>query len=534
MSKRRSARQSRALLAITALVILAAIILFPLFFMSKQFAFDGQELQSVKFALNSSIITCLTNAPPDYGIESNGLFYYLLYHYHILLDGKLFEIAANVINQVDSFSVDGSVAFTDKDIFWLRFLSLLFAWLSAALVFLIGKRLSGCKAGLFASLFYAVSGTLLTVSSFCRFYEAGVFFSCLSSYFLLRLIDAKHKKYWCIAYALAMLMSIASLMCSAFLLVFHGLYWIYAKKPIKIYIYLAGLSGLFFLALWKLDPVALKRKGFYLDVNADFIVNSILWIFGLDSDPRRYYGAMPWCEPLIMLYKAVIVLLFLSSAVFLMYLLFRAYWCSISEKPALMSKKNNYNLAVFSSLWSVVPFIVMLVLSFYFTNIINKYNICFICPGCSLLAGAAVLRIHRCLRWIVLALMLSGSTLYLPASVHDELKCSYRYIPFLKGHMRENDIVVSRGLMLNVLICSGLPPFKIYSCEKKSFEKFLADNNLRSDAPHHFWLCYSDVTAPEATIGGYYFRQLIADGAKPKFTIKYENCLLTYFSFCPK
>ncbi|MCR5662768.1 MAG: hypothetical protein K6G50_11690, partial [bacterium] len=128
--------------------------------------------------------------------------------------------------------------------------------------------------------------------------------------------------------------------------------------------------------------------------------------------------------------------------------------------------------------------------------------------------------------------ILAGSPLYLPATIHDDLKCSYRFIPFLKEHMRENDIVVSRGLMLNVLICSGLPPFKIYACEKKTFEEFLANNNLSSSVPHHFWLCYSDYTASEATIGSFYYRQLVADGAKPKFTIKFDNFILTYFSLC--
>ncbi|MCR5662842.1 MAG: glycosyltransferase family 39 protein, partial [bacterium] len=435
---------------IAALAVLAAIFLFPLFFMGKQFSFDGQELQSVKFALNSSVLTCLTKAPPDYGIESNGLIYYLLYHYHILLDGKLFDTAAAIIKQVDSNCVDGSTVFTDKDIVWLRLFSLFFYWLSAIIVFLIGQKLAGRMVGLLAAFFYAVSGTLLTVSSFCRFYEAGVFFSCLSSYFLLRLMESKNQKWWFIAYALTMTMSIASLMCSAFLLVFHGLYWIYAKRPIKHYIYLAVLSGIFFLLLWKLDPVALSRKGFYLAVNTDFIVKSILWIFGLDCDPRLYYGALPWNSPLVMLLKASVVLLFIACVFILAYVAVRRKWYDSPGKLASFSNSKQYRLIVFASLWSVMPLAIMMVLSFFFTNIINKYNISFICPGCALLAGVAACHAQRFLRWAFLALILAGSPLYLPATIHDDLKCSYRFIPFLKEHMRENDIVVSRGLMLNV------------------------------------------------------------------------------------
>ncbi len=85
---------------------------------------------------------------------------------------------------------------------WTRLLSVLLGLPAIGLVYLIGKRLAGQKAGLWAALLYTVMPLMLIYNRELRMYSLFVTLSCLSLYLLLRALDRGRILDW-IFYSLA-------------------------------------------------------------------------------------------------------------------------------------------------------------------------------------------------------------------------------------------------------------------------------------------------------------------------------------------
>lgn len=528
-------------------VIICALCLFGVWNCAQQHAFDGPEMASLRFAENANIGNMMTTAAPAYGAESNGVLYYMLLHYNMVFNGisDIDKIADN--NEIGKLVV----GLSDSDILKLRGLSLVFCFLSAGLVFAIGRKLGGSKCAILALLYYAFCGTVLSVSSYCRFYQLNIFCTCLASYLFLGMFETKCQKWFSVIYALAMSAAICSMSMSVFLLPVHAVYWLINRKSKKILAWCMACPIVVFLMLWKADSAAILRKGGYFGVQLELIPKYILWIFGIESDTYLADWLMPSLPDIYAAYRVFLCGLFGISAIISFMCLFKG-----RKLPEFAKKIKADKSLAFSALWTFVPLAIIFAVSFIWADIVNKFNLCFICPGCALFMGACLSRLPRKICWIALTFTALSAPLYIPVCVYESLGYNFKLAQFLKEHFRPGDILVSRGEFTKALYGTGLPPLFSYVAENDdlkayliiindnysfnekliedygSFEEVSVDSHEngwgRRAKPYHLWLWGSENNAYERKMEEYNLKKLASEGAEPCLSLNYKDCTVTY------
>ena len=113
---------------------------------------------------------------------------------------------------------------------WTRLLSVLLGLPALVLIFLIGKRLHSDKAGLWASLLYAIMPLMLIYNRELRMYSLFVTLSCLTLYLLLRIMEGE-KWHWWVLYSLATFLTLIAHYHGLLVLFAQGLFFlIYALR----------------------------------------------------------------------------------------------------------------------------------------------------------------------------------------------------------------------------------------------------------------------------------------------------------------
>lgn len=532
------------LLSVTALIF--ALFFFSSWSCEQQHAFDGPEMAALRFADNATFFNMLTSAAPSYGAESNGIFYYMLLHYNMKYNG-----ISNIDKIADSNKPGRLIqGLTDAEILKLRSLSLVFWFLSAYLIFAIGNKLGGSKCGILSLLYYSFCGTVLSVSSYCRFYQLDIFCSSLASYLLLILMETKRERLLAVLYILAMSAAISSMSMSVFLLPVHALHWIICRKSKRILAWCMAVPISVFLILWKADSAAILRKGGYFGTQLELIPKYILWIFGIESDAYLADWLMPSMPIVYSAYKIYLCGLFVIAA-------FISLACLVKyvQRWIFIKKIIDDRGLVFFALWTFVPLGIILAVSFCWADIVNKHNLCFICPGTALFIGACLSRIPRKLTWLALTFTALSAPLYLPVCVYETLGYNFKLALYLKEHMKPGDILISRGEFTKALYCSGLPPVFSYVAEDANINDYLAqiDNNnsfnenvlsrlpsingsslsleginLINKNSYHIWLWGAETNATERRMEKYNLKKLASEGAEPCFSLTFKDCTVTY------
>ena len=102
--------------------------------------------------------------------------------------------------------------------FFLRSLSVIFALISVVMVYVLGSRMYGKRAGLIAALLITVNAFFISYAQETRAYMLAILMGILSSYFLLRAIEKPDRKWW-IAYILCSVLGVYSHLYAVFLLI---------------------------------------------------------------------------------------------------------------------------------------------------------------------------------------------------------------------------------------------------------------------------------------------------------------------------
>ncbi len=531
-------RQHNSLPAAVALqMIFAGIVIFGWLFAVKQPALEWHETDAVKYGVNTTLGNFLS--PSQAGSEANGVLYYLLFHYYLAGgNAKVYALAQKAAD-LDYYSVQEVSGLPVSAILHFRKFSLGFYFLSAFFIYLTARRLGGRKEAVLALLFFAVNGTLLSLSSYCRFYSANVFFCILASYLLVEACRSE-RKIWRVFYILAMIMCILSMSMSVFLLPFHALYWFYKRGSFRQYWPAALIIAATFAFLWIMDPLALARKGTYSPINAENFLRYIWWLFGIESIMRDSYEAVPDWPVVYSSYKVLVIIALVLSVFVSGYVL----TVLLGRKRISFLKKANefyrylrakslsghcsVDFVMFASMWTGISFVTVLAYSLLFTNIINKHNMCFICPGASLLMGAIFSLCSRKIRWIALAFTAVAVPVFMPICVEESLERNMQLAAFLKEHMTNGNIIVNSGRsFMKTLANGGLPQFYVFAPEKEDLKSYIK-KHFNAERPRHLWFVCVDVAGEQTQIAKHNYGKLVSAGAVPVFSLKREG-IVYYF-----
>ncbi|MCR5662843.1 MAG: glycosyltransferase family 39 protein [bacterium] len=530
-------RQHSSLPAAVAWHLIAlAIIIFGWLFAVKQPALEWHETDAVKYGVNTKLGNFLS--PSQAGSEANGVLYYLLFHYYLAGGNAKFYALAQKSADLDYYSVQEVSGLPASAVLHFRKFSLGFYFLSAFFIYLTARRLGGRKEAVLTVLFFALNGTLLSLSSYCRFYSANVFFCILASYLLVEACGSD-RKIWGVFYILAMIMCILSMSMSIFLLPFHALYWFYKRRTFRQFWPAPLIIAATFAFLWMTDPLALARKGTYSPINAENFLRYIWWLFGIESIMRDSYESVPDWPVVYGSYKVLVIIALVLSVFVSGYAvaeLFRKRFlflrkanefCSILRAKKLPGHCSA-DFAVFASMWTGVSFAAVLVYSLLFTNIINKHNMCFICPGASCMLAALISLCSRKVRWIALSFTAVAAPVFMPICVEESLERNMQLAAFLKEHMTKGNIIVNSGRsFMKTLANGGLPPFFVFAPEKEELNSFI-EKHFNAEPPRHLWLVCVDAAGEQTQIAKHNYAKLVSVGAVPVFSLKREG-IVYYF-----
>lgn len=140
-----------------------------------------------------------------------------------------------------------------------RFPSVVFGIASICLLFLLAKVLFNSKVALMSSLLLAVSQMNIHYSQEARMYSAVVFFTLLSTLFLVRALEDRKRIFW-VGYVISSAINLFLSASAILALPVHGLYVVLAYRGDRenLRSFLRSLWGLSFLAV----PLLLALVGF--------------------------------------------------------------------------------------------------------------------------------------------------------------------------------------------------------------------------------------------------------------------------------
>ncbi|MCR5662614.1 MAG: glycosyltransferase family 39 protein [bacterium] len=425
---------------------------------------NGHEDSCLGFASSLNLSEYINN---NYIFESNGILHIVLLKYWNLLYPYFLGISNKVFSFYDyNYLIHG------------RLLSLLFGMLTLIFLYMLGCKVLGKNAGVYSVFFLAIFSEHICLSSYIRFYAINCCFCVLASYFLVKMIDSD-RFIWFILYILTFLLCISSMMLSAVLLVPHALYYVRKKGFNKRLFILIIIILVDFVFWWLMDSVALSRKSVYYDCIGTrgflLLVSTVLGScnYYLDMLPHYFCGSLYKCAYILMILNNItaICVIVLGFTIFL---------------KNMVKKNKCVGFLEFSSIWVVVPCIILMFIHFSIIDILNRNNISFILPGVCLALGE-LLSMSRCFRWILLTSMI----LWIPLSINDSYAWRYNdymVLSITEQFISDNDVIVNYQLD-NAALCPPLSMLgkEITVIKAESGEDFV--NNMQSALRRpRFWV----------------------------------------------
>ena len=466
-----------------AFTLISAALFRIFIFYNNGFLLDGDSIASVYFAINTSLSNCLFHSPESFHSESNGILYYLALHYLIYSNNHLLNYCINTLSQTGAPN-ECSIDALDNEL--LHLLPLIFSLSSVLMVYYIGKKLGGTKAGLLSSLFFSFNSTALSTSAYCRFYQMNIFCCLLSTYLLLCLINTKKHYYmFGMLYVISSLACIASMMNSIFLFPCHIIYWYYRKQSIKHYIPFIITIIIVFIVLWTADSHALQRKAEYGTITQNnyitFFTIYLYNIFGIYNLMEAHHPLQHFLDAikyfsLIHYYNIIIF----SSFVYSLFISFN------SIAHILKNRKNVKNNITLPCLWTSIPIILMFIVSICYTNIINKDNVCFICPGAALLLGCLTAKASKIPRWTILTFIALSSSMNILVMPPDYDKLII--INYLNNHIATNSVLIGDQTEINAIRHPSLQHLAVCYNDYPSISSLNKKRHLSSENMQSVWL----------------------------------------------
>ena len=326
--------------------------------------------------------------------------------------------------------------------FVLRFFSLVFGFLTAPLIYALGRRLLGTTSGLLAALLLAISPLYLWYSQEARMYTLVTFLCLLSSYLLLRALEGKPGFLWG-GYIFVNVLAVYSHFYAFFVLAFHLLFllvwWVVDRKGDTL---LAGLlsQGSVVLAYLPWSGFVLRR--YAADVSYwrgelvfTEVVRKTLILFSTGHTILE-----PRAQPIAIVYGALILFGLVGIA------LHRSSLQARDRSPLLR--------ALFLTLYLFIPLLLLFLISYQRPKFHPRYLMLASPAFFLILAGglAGLLERGKSWRWLPFSLGLASLCFLVATSAYSDFN-AYFDIKFTKDdfrsaacyirtHVQENEVVI--------------------------------------------------------------------------------------------
>lgn len=158
--------------------------------------------------------------------------------------------------------------------FSVRFLSVIFGILSIYVIYKLGELIFDTNIGLLSSFILAISSYHIRYSQEARSYSLLVLFVLLSSYYLIKVLENKERKY-IVGYIISSIAMIYAHGYGIFYLIFQNIYYlVFKRRDIKLWVMIQGIILLFFVL-----PFLLRKMGKSLDTAYDLRVPTLSSIY---------------------------------------------------------------------------------------------------------------------------------------------------------------------------------------------------------------------------------------------------------------
>lgn len=226
--------------------------------------------------------------------------------------------------------------------FSVRFLSVIFGVLSVYVIYKLGELVFDTNIGLLSAFILAISSYHIRYSQEARPYTLSILFVLLSSYYLIKILENKERKY-IVGYIISSIVMIYTHGYGLFYLIFQNIYYlIFKRRDIKLWVVIQAIILSFFVL-----PFLLRDARESLDTAYDLRVPTLSSIYNT-------FEIFVGNEQILYIFILVIIIGLIIDLV----------------------TKKDLDKYVFMILWLFVPFIISAIISYTIQPIYhNRYFI---------------------------------------------------------------------------------------------------------------------------------------------------------------
>jgi uncharacterized membrane protein len=319
----------------------------------------------------------------------------------------------------------------------LRSFSVLFSSLTLIPVYFLGRAFGGRGTAFFSCFAMAVLPFQLYFAQEGRMYSLALFWSCLSSLALWKILYSPRPSSWSIPYAISLLGGIFSHYIFIFFMCFHALYgivWLLKTKDLQRLKFFTPAFLVILLAFWLWFPIyQIQKQG--VDEDYHFAKGTVNWL--------RYASSLVWQPMVAVAGDNTLERIFYIPVLLGLSLL------------AILQTAFSFRKEGFLAFWVWVPLVVQIVydlLNHSHTVVVDRY-ILLISPAMTLWFALGMEKLSLCARprWVgslmlmMLALAVANVWAHSPFRDEHNKKDTRGKLMYMVQNARPGDLVLVNG-----------------------------------------------------------------------------------------